>query len=327
VWDSSAQSLPSWFGPVQSLALAQGTVWRAPLRPPPGLSRLAATFVFGERATGVARVIWQGSGRSLVLCANLFEGAASWHRRTLLIERHTLGGPGQLVVEASGRDPVLVRVELAWVEPLVLAASGGTPPGLFLASSGKIFPAEELGGQTALRMEDISRGRIVDAVLDPGPVRCDPQAAVRFVAGMIAAPAYGRIQAQVAGLAPGEEPEIWVNGHRLPAVAVELPGLDDPGHLWSLPPGAGWAFAGWRTVVASVAPGWLRRGENQVDWFCPAGAAGMTLRQVRLQVSYETTPPEEAAPAVSAVRNPPTVSPQFRLGLSSPSTGLSLRSE
>ena len=329
VWDA-ARSLPppAWFGPVQSFAAAQTTVWRAAVRPPPGLSHLAATFVFTETSSGVARVIWQGPGRSVVLCSNLFEGAAPLHRRTLLIERQTLGGPGQLLVESTGMSPVLLRVELSWVEPLVFAASGWTPPGWYLAPSGKIFPADELQGQGPGLPQDESRGPMVDAVLDPGPVRCEPGHPVRFLSGMAAAPAHGRLQAQVAGLAPDEEPEIWVNGLRLPAVAVELAGLDDAGHRGS----AGqWIFAGWRTVVAAVPPGWLRQGENRVDWVCPSGAVGMTLRHLRLQVSYPTetagVPPAVASPAEAAADAALAPAPKLRLGLSSPTRGLSLRSE
>lgn len=339
-WDAACPTLsfPAWFGPVQSFATAQTTLWRASVRPPPGPSQLAATFVFEEKETGVARLIWQGSGRSVVLSPNLFEGAARLHQRTLLIDRMTLGGAGQLVLESTGNIPVLVRAELSWVEPLVLADSGWTPPGLFLAPSGKILPSEELEGQTNLRPEDFSRNRLVDAVLDPGPVRCPPHTPVRFLSTLTLEPAHGRVQARIAGLRPGEEPEVWVNGWRLPAVALEVPGLDDPGYRWENQ-GADQAsaYGGWRTAVAYLPPGWLRRGENHVDWVCPAGSSAMTLRNIRMQVSYDTppsagklaVPPQPISTSVSVNSVPPvtTVSPKLRLGLSSSSTGIKLRQE
>jgi hypothetical protein len=299
---------------------------------------LAATFVFEERESGVARLIWQGSGRSVVLSPNLFEGAARLHQRTILIDRMTLGGAGQLVVESTGNIPVLLRAELSWVEPLVLADSGWTPPGLFLAPSGKILPAEELEGQSTLRSEDFSRNRLVDAVLDPGPVRCLPHTPVRFLSTLTLAPAHGRVQARIAGLKPGEEPEIWVNGWKVPAVALEVPSLDDPGYRWK---NEGvdqpFAYGGWRTAVAYVPPGWLRRGENHVDWVCPAGSPAMTLRNIRMQVSYDTLPaaatlatssqPISTPVSASSLPSLPTASPKLRLGLSSSSTGIKLRQE
>jgi len=343
-WEASSpgEPLPSWFGPVQSFATTQTTVWRASVRPPPGPSQLAVTLVFEETVHGVARLIWQGPGRAVVLCQNLFEGAAPLHQRTILIDRPTLGSVGQLMVESAGAKPVLIRAELSWVEPLVLAATGWTPPGLFLAPSGRVFPAEELEGETAGPPADLSRERSVDAVLDPGPVLCPPQTPVRFLSTMSTAPLHARVQARLAGLRPGEEPEIWVNGARLPAVAVEMPGLDDPGYqLRALPQGQTLEYGGWRTAVAVVPPGWLRRGENQIEWISPSGSQGMTLRNVRLQVSYEPTgvapagvpaliqptTPAVAAPVFPSSSPSSLVRPKLRLGLSSAAGGLKLRPE
>ena len=332
-WDASRPpSFPSWFGPVQSFSSAQATVWRAAVRIPPGSSRLAATFVFEETEHGVARLIWQGSGRAQVLCPNLFEGAAPLHQRTILLDREILGGGGQLVVESAGLQPVVLRAEFSWVEPLVLAATGWTPPGLFLAVSGKVFPSHEISGQAGFPSADEIRQKVVDAVLDPGPVRCPPNTPVRFLSSIPMEPSFGRVQARVAGLRPGEEPEVWVNGSRLPAVTVEIPGLDDPGYRWVGGKPAAPDYGGWRTATAWVPPGWLRRGENQVEWVVAPGSGGMTLQQVRLQLSYE--PPKAVVPVGSppvqgaAAKPPPAVSaPQLRLGLSSPTGGVKLREE
>lgn len=342
VWDATAAlTPPSWFGPVQTAAGASMTVWRAPIRPPPGQSRLAVTLIFEESQGGFARLIWQGPGRAVTICGNLYEGAAPFHARTLLLDRETLGGPGQLVLEATGTRPVLARAELSWVEPLVLAASGWSSPGLYLAPSGKIFPADELHGQGRRAPVDERKGRVVDAILDAGPAKIAPETSVRFLAPMSMAPSHARLEAQVAGLGPGEEPALWINGRPLPAVAVELPGLDDPGYRW-LPAGPGLAYGGWRTVTAFVPPGWLAAGENQVDWQCPVNSAGITLRHLRMQVNYDRVEaPSWAAPApapapataaavaapISAWSSTPVPAPRLRLGLSSASPGLSLRSE
>jgi len=320
------------------------STWRAQVRPPSGDSKLALTIVFREPADGFARVIWQAPGRAVTLCGNLYEKAAPLHQRTLIIEQSSLGGAGQLIVESTGTEPVVERVELAWVEPLVLAAGWAAPSGLYLTPAGKVLPGDEMSGVARHRPFDEEKGRVMDAVLDEGPVKIDPQNPVRFVAPIAGSPAYGRLEAQVAGLAPGEEPRLAVNGQDLLGVSVELPGLDDPGFRQGAL-GQSVQYGGWRKVVAYVPVGTLRKGENHVDWQAGAGGA-MTVRSVRLQVVFGEVSQELAkSPAVSTpqplisqvslpvlekpveIPAPKRAQPQLRTGLSSGSGVVGLRTE
>ena len=346
VWDvkRSTEPLPSWAGPVSTQRGLQMSIWRVQLRPPAGDSKLVMTVVFREPDDGFARVIWQGAGRSVTLCSNLFEKAASLHQRTLLIERSSLGGPGQLIVESTGGDSVVERVELTWVEPLILAAGWAAPVGLYLTSAGKVLPGDEMHGGGRHRPRDEDKGRVMDAVLDEGPIKIDAQNPVRFVAPIAGSPAYGRLEAQVAGLAPEEEPWLVVNGQNLKGVAAELPGLDDPGFRQGAI-GQSLKYGGWRKVVAYVPVGLLRRGENQVDWQI-SSAGAITVRAVRLQVVFGEVsqelraPPAEAKPPVlsSPVLSPAIqksaehfvgkrAQPQLRTGLSTGSGVVGLRTE
>jgi len=301
---------------------------------------LALTVVFREPEDGFARVIWQAPGRAVTLCGNLYEKAAPLHQRTLLIERGSLGGAGQLIVESTGTEPVVERVELSWVEPLVLAAGWAAPSGLYLTPAGKVFPGDEMSGVGRHRPLDEEKGRVIDAVLDEGPVKIDPQNPVRFVAPIAGSPAYGRLEAQVAGLVPGEEPWVAVNGQNLMGVAVELPGLDDPGFRQGAI-GQSLRYGGWRKVIAYVPVGLLHKGENQVDWQM-GGAGAMTVRNLRLQVVYGEVsqpvvpPPPVTTPSgeVSSTSLPPVVErtekraqPQLRTGLSSGGGVVGLRTE
>lgn len=316
------------------------STWRAQVRPPSGDSKLALTVVFREPEDGFARVIWQAPGRAVTLCGNLYEKAAPLHQRTLLIERGSLGGAGQLIVESTGTEPVVERVELSWVEPLVLAAGWAAPSGLYLTPAGKVFPGDEMSGVGRHRPLDEEKGRVMDAVLDEGPVKIDTQNPVRFVAPIAGSPAYGRLEAQVAGLVPGEEPWVAVNGQNLMGVAVELPGLDDPGFRQGAI-GQSLRYGGWRKVVAYVPVGLLHKGENQVDWQM-GGAGAMTVRNLRLQVVYGEVsqpvvpPPPVTTPIgeVSSTSLPPVVErtekraqPQLRTGLSSGGGVVGLRTE
>ena len=332
VWDAlhPQETQPAWFGPVSTQAGWKTFSWRALLRPPPGDSRLALTLVFRETSGGFARVIWQEPGKSVTLCGNLYEHAANLHQRTLLLDRGTMGGPGQFIVESTGADPVLERVELSWVEPLVLAAGWAAWPGYYLSPSGKLFPAEDLqeGGRRAPSDED--KGSVMDAVLDAGPVKVEPQSPVRFVAPIAGPPLYGRFEAEEAGLAPGEEPWLWVNGRALAGVAVESPGLDDPGYRSGL--GGGTVqYGGWRKIWAFIPEGYLKSGENQLDVQLANGSSGATLRSLRLQVVYgeakvKATP--LAPPAATRSFTAKSFSlPRLRTGLSSGAPVVGLRQE
>ena len=323
---------PAWFGPVSTQTGWKTFSWRSTLRPPAGESRLALTLVFRETSGGFARVIWQESGKSVTLCGNLYEHAANLHQRTLLLDRGTISGAGEIIVESTGTEPVLERVELSWVEPLVLAAGWAAWPGYYLSPSGKIFPADDLqeGGRRAPSDQD--KGAVIDAVLDAGPLKIEPQSSVRFIAPIAGQPSYGRLEAEVAGLDPGEEPWIWVNGRALTGVAVESPGLDDPGYRAETEGGAV-QYGGWRKVWAFVPPGGLKGGENQVDVQLVNGSSGVTLRNLRLQVVFgqirSLTPPK--APVSNPVAKEFTIKssrgPRLRTGLSSEAPVVGLRQE
>jgi len=342
VWDvrKAGDPLPAWFGPVTTQRGIQMSTWRAQVRPPSGDSKLALTVVFREPEDGFARVIWQAPGRAVTLCGNLYEKAASLHQRTLLIEQSSLGGAGQLIVESTGTESVVERVELAWVEPLVLAAGWAAPSGLYLTPAGKVLPGDEMSGVGRHRPLDEEKGRVMDAVLDERPVKIDSQIPVRFVAPIAGSPAYGRLEAQVAGLAPGEEPWVAVNGQNLMGVAVEFPGLDDPGFRQGAI-GQSLRYGGWRKVVAYVPVGLLHKGENQVDWQT-SGASAMTVRNLRLQVVFGevTQVADTSKPAMAPIvkvsstslpsvveRTEKRAQPQLRTGLSSGGGVVGLRTE
>lgn len=319
-----------WFGPVTIQPAVNMTIWKAAVRPPPGSSRLAVTLVFDESQGGFGRLLWQGASRSVTLCGNLYEGAAPQMQRTLLVDRETLGGPGTLVVETTGTGSAVLKAELAWVEPLVLAATGWTPPGLYLTPSGKVFPEDELRGEGRRTASDQERGNVADAVVDAGPVRVDPARPVRFLLPVAKAPGFARLEADAAGLLPGEVPALAVNGRPLGGVSVELPGLEDPGYLAN--PRAGTVgYGGWRKVRAWISPGLLWAGENQIDWQSVPGGSAHTLRNVRLQLEYGSP---VASPGISPPAPPPvpravsrTDRPTLKLGLSSGGRSVGLRPE
>ena len=324
---------PAWFGPVTSQPALNLHVWRAALRvPETGSGDLSLSLVFRQSPGGFARVIWQGPNRVVTLCANLFEQAASLHQRTFLVRREILGAGGQLYVESSGPEECLERVELQWVEPRVF--SPPDTPARLIRSSGRWWTEADLRGEPGPMSADEIQGNLVDASLEAGPLALEPGQGARFLATLQGNPAQGRIRAQISGLLPGDEPQLWVNGSPLAAVSVETPRLDDPGYRPI--PSEGWKYAGWRSLCAYVPPGWLRSGENQFDWAIPVGAKTIVLRNIRLEVTAESAsspanlpvPPSpkgaQASPLVS--RAPARLAP-LRMGLSSAHADVGLRPE
>jgi len=335
---------PSWFGPVANQPALNLHIWRAPIRRPAEAGDLAVTFVFRQVPGGFARVIWQGPGRVVTLCANLFEQAAPLHQRTILISREMLGTEGQLFVESTGPGACLEKVDLHWVEPRVLAAVGN--PARLVGAAGRIWPDAELDGKFSGAVPDEIHAGFVDALLEAGPLSVEPGQGVRLLASLQGRPGFGRIRAQVSGLAPNEEPQIWVNGSPLGAVSVEVPRLDDPGYR--LAGSDQWEYGGWKTLTAFVPANWLVAGENQVDWSAPVGGRGLVVRNLRLEVSAESgvgiappaaverPRPATGSPAAAQGMSPPArtagfaappPSPQLRTGLSSGLPIVGLRKE
>jgi hypothetical protein len=131
-----------------------------------------------------------------------------------------------------------------------------------------------------------------------------------------------------------------VNGQALTGVAVEVPGLDDPGFRQGAL-GQSLHYGGWRKVVAYVPVGLLRKGENQVDWQV-FGESRVTVRNVRLQVVFGEVS-QELTSRAAAVTPQPVVAQvavqkfapvaekraqvQLRTGLSSSSGVVGLRTE
>ena len=169
----------------------------------------------------------------------------------------------------------------------------------------------------------------------------EPGQNARLFSWLQGRPGMGRIRAQVSGLRPGEELQIWVNGSPLGSVAVETPRLDDPGYQRAGQ--EGWTYAGWRQVVAFVPPGWLHPGENQIDCSGPADGQGLVFRDLRLEITAENDPqripwvktpgPKAAAPNVSKpafsskIGSSHPAGTRLRPGLSSALSEVGLRPE
>lgn len=289
----AAQPLPSWMhGPPVS-APGGGARVAFRLSPPPGRD-LLLHLVFDETAGAGLRVEWQrdGQGVSEAVAENLGEGLGVPNQRALLVSASRLGGNGTLLLQGGGSMNVN-RVKFEWVaERTTLAASTKYVPVVVTASRLALAEADVDGGPRP-ELQDEWRDRVVRASLTQKPEVLTPS--LEFQAVLEEAPKLARLEVSVAGVFLDQEVWVIVNNHEVGPLAIEVPTLEDPGHLGR--PGRAVEFAGWRGASSHLPADLLLPGENSVvlELRSPAnsGYRNRTLiREAVLELAYSPRPVE-----------------------------------
>ena len=255
----AAQPLPAWMhGPPVS-APGQGARIAFHLSPPRGQD-LLVHFVFDETEGGGLRIEWLRDGQSTpeLLAENLGESLGVPNQRPLLISASRLGGNGSLLLQ-GGANLNVNRVKFEWVsERTMLSSNARYVPVVVTASRLTLAEADVEGGpRPALR--DEWRDRVVRAALTEGAELLTPS--LELLAELEQAPEQARLEASLAGVFLDQEIWLLVNGQEVGPIAVEVPTLEDPGHLGL--PGREVTFAGWRRASVhipadSCCPGKIR---------------------------------------------------------------------
>lgn len=256
----AAQPLPSWMhGPPVS---APGSGARVAFRlSPPSGRDLLVHLVFEETETAGLRVEWQRDGQSTpeILAENLREGLGVLNQRPLLVSASRLGGNGTLIIQ--GGDSLNVnRVKFEWVSERTMLASSGSYVPVVVTASRLTLAEAEVDGAPHPALVDEWRDRIVRAALTEKAEPLTPS--IELVSTLEQAPTMARFEASVAGVYLDQEVWLVINGQEIGPLAVEVPTLEDPGHLGL--PGRGVEFAGWRRASAHIPPPMLLPGENSV---------------------------------------------------------------
>lgn len=307
----AAQPLPSWMhGPPVS---APGEGSRVAFRLSPPTNRdLLVHLVFDETVNGGLRVEWLRDGQSAseVLAENLGEGLGVPNQRPLLVSASRLGGNGTLIIQ-GGSNLSVNRVKFEWVaERTMLSSSSRYVPVVVTASRLTLAEADVDGGPRPV-LQDEWRDRVVRAPLTDGAAALAPS--VELVATLEQVPTMARIEASLAGVYLDQEVWLVVNGQELGPLAIEVPTLEDPGHLGI--PGREVQFAGWRRATAHIPASTLLPGENSIllELRSPLNAGYRNRTYARDAVLELAYPPPRREPDLTLpVTDLPSAEPQLQ---------------
>lgn len=282
------QNLPAWMhGPPLS---APGESPRLAFRlSPPAGRDLLLNMVFDESEGGGLRLEWLRDGHSTpeVIADNLAEGLAVANQRHLLVSAARLGGNGTLLLQ-GGTHLNVKRVKFEWVsERTMLASATRYVPVVVTAARLTLAEADVDGGPRPM-LQDEWRDRVVRAALTENAELVAPS--LELVATLEQAPTVARLEASVAGAYLDQEVWLVVNEHEIGPLAIEVPTLEDPGHLQE-EPGRETVFAGWRRASIWVPAALLLPGENSLllELRSPVNAVYRNRAYVReavLELSY-----------------------------------------
>ena len=301
----AGQPIPAWMhGPPVSPA-GHGARVAFRLSPPSGRD-LLLQFVFEEAEDASLRVEWlrDGSSTPVVISHDLCEGLGVPNQRQLLISASNLGGNGTLLLQGGGKLN-LNRVKFEWVsERTMLASSSRYVPVVVTASRLTLMEADVDGGPR-LALQDEWRDRVVRAALTDKAELLTPS--LTLLSTLEQAPAQARFEALIAGVHLDQEVWLVVNDHEVGPLAIDVPTLEDPGHLGLT--GRETEFAGWRRGNIHVPAHLLLPGDNSVllELRSPVNAGYRNrafLRDAVLELCYP--PPAREPDLTMLVRDLPS---------------------
>lgn len=289
----AGQHIPAWMhGPPVS---APGNAARIAFRlsPPPGRD-LLVHFVFDENDGAGMRVEWlrDGSSTPEVITQNLGDGLGVPNQRPLLISASNLGGNGTLLLQ-GGNDITVNRVRFEWVsEKTMLASASRYVPVVVTASRLTLAEADVDGGPRPI-LQDEWRDRVVRAALTEKAELLTPS--ITLVATLQQAPVRARFETSLAGVCLDQEVWLILNDQEVGPLAIDVPTLEDPGHLGL--PGRELQYAGWRKASIYIPSQFLYPGDNsvQLELRSPLHADYRNktyLREAVLELRYPPAPRE-----------------------------------
>ncbi|MBJ7258973.1 MAG: hypothetical protein JHD33_05470 [Chthoniobacterales bacterium] len=256
----ASHRLPAWMhGPPVSDPGNSARV-AFPLSPPPGRD-LLVHFVFDEADGTNLRVEWlrDGSSTPEVVADNLGEGLGVPNQRPLLISASRLGGNGTLLLQGGGKLNVN-RVRFEWVKERTMLASASRYVPVVVTASRLTLGEADVDGSPRPALQDEWRDRVVRAVLTEKTELLTPS--ITLVSALEQAPVQARFEASLAGVYLDQEVWLILNDQEVGPLAIDVPTLEDPGHLGL--PGREAQFAGWRKANVHVSAHLLLPGENAV---------------------------------------------------------------
>ena len=192
-----------------------------------------------------------------------------------------MGGPGKVVLKSSEAVLNVLRVRLDWARSGVVRLADSVPNGALVTTGGKMFAPGEVDGSSLTPTADSWEGRTLTTSVTERPERIE-----KGIDFQVSVPKHvnrARVEVLVNGLKIDQSIKLWLNGHQVGTLALEVPDLTDLGY------GKGsdgsMRFAGWRKGVFFLSSGQLPVGENHFQFEPPAGSE-VAIRDFLLQVDY-----------------------------------------
>lgn len=289
----AAQPLPSWLHGAPVSAPGNGARVAFRLSPPAGRD-LLVHLVFDETDGSALRVEWlrDGSGTAEIITENLGDGIGVPNQRPLLVSASRLGGNGTLILQ-GGANLNINRVKFEWVSERTMLSSASRYVPVVVTASRLALAEADVDGGPRPALQDEWRDRVVRAALTEKAELITPS--VTLLSTLEQAPLQARFEALLAGVHLDQEVWLIVNDHEVGPLAIDVPTLEDPGHLGL--PGRETEFAGWRKGNIHVPAHLLLPGENSflLELRSPVNAGYRNrafLRDAVLELCYPPPPRE-----------------------------------
>ena len=244
------------------------------------------------------RVEWLRDGQSTpeLLAENLGESLGVPNQRPLLISASRMGGNGSLLLQ-GGSNLNVNRVKFEWVSERTMLASATRYVPVVVTASRLTLAETDVDGGPRPALRDEWRDRVVRAALTEGAELLTPS--LELLAELQQSPQKARLETSLAGVHLDQEVWLVINGQELGPLAVEVPTLEDPGHLAQ--PGREVTFAGWRRASIHIPADLVMPGENSLllELRSPTNADYRNRTFVRDAVLELSYPPATREPDLS----------------------------
>jgi len=293
----AARPIPPWMHGAPVCAPGSGARVAFRLSPPEGRD-LLVHFIFDESPGSGLRVEWlrDGSVTTEIIADNLGEGLGVASQRSLLVSASRLGGNGTLLLQ-GGASADIKRVKFEWVAERTMLASASRYVPVVVTASRLALAEADVDGSPRPALQDEWRDRVVRAALTEKAELITPS--LTLAPTLEQSPLQARFEASLAGVRLDQEVWLIVNDHEVGPLAVDVPTLEDPGHLGL--PGRETEFAGWRKSSIHVPAHLLLPGENflLLELRSPVNSAYRNRAYLRDAVLEMCYPPPVREPDLS----------------------------
>jgi hypothetical protein len=264
---TAAEDVPDWLREIPVPDGLSGARRDFQIIPPRAGVDLAITLSFNE-PEGADNLLayFRGARQGRTVAANLYQGTGLPNQRTIVLRNRLLTGPGVLSLVADGPELLIWRMEFQWMQarPVLVPIGPALDAPAAVLPNGQVLHQDEIasGEDRAPREEWLENVIRFPLVQEPERI----EAGVEYIVNLETLPKAAVMQLDLAGLPPGAQTRVMINGKVAGWLQVALPSLAHGGYRGADGLGGGTELAGWRKAQAWLPVSLLVPGENTV-WF------------------------------------------------------------